>query len=200
MEEAPISENPPETLGTIENSPETLREYILDPKTRLYIMNCQRLFLYGKDAALAEDLTQETVINALRGADKFRWEASPNSWLYRIARNAYVQHLRKEGRSKRAVTEVSTSDLGIEGLVLDISDEKEEGEIDFRLFVNALEETLPKLSPGDASIIYSLIDRKTAQEIADRLGITLANAKSRIHRARLALKKVMGDYAGKKLS
>lgn len=47
------------------------------------------------NAALADDLAQETFLSAYRSLNQFRGGASLSSWLYRIAYNAFVAHARK---------------------------------------------------------------------------------------------------------
>ena len=55
-------------------------------------------YLYGlcKDEALAEDLTQETFYKAIRGINKFNNECKINTWLYRIAKNVWIDYLKKK--------------------------------------------------------------------------------------------------------
>jgi RNA polymerase sigma-70 factor (ECF subfamily) len=48
----------------------------------------------------AEDLTQQVFLNSLRSISSFRWKGRPfSAWLYRIAHNQVVDHLRKKKRS-----------------------------------------------------------------------------------------------------
>lgn len=49
------------------------------------------------DAALADDLAQETFVQAWRNLDRFRGEARFSTWLYRIAFNAFLAHVRQRG-------------------------------------------------------------------------------------------------------
>lgn len=49
----------------------------------------------GADAALADDLAQDTFLAAYRGLQGFRGQAAVRTWLYRIACNAYFQHRRR---------------------------------------------------------------------------------------------------------
>ncbi|MCF0198447.1 MAG: sigma-70 family RNA polymerase sigma factor [Bacteroidaceae bacterium] len=56
----------------------------------------RRFFLVqtGDNGALADDLAQETFIRAWQGLDSFRRLAAFSTWLYRIAYNVWLQHLR----------------------------------------------------------------------------------------------------------
>ena len=52
------------------------------------------------DAVEAEDLTQQVFLNSLRSISSFKWRGRPfSAWLYRIAHNQVVDHLRKKKRT-----------------------------------------------------------------------------------------------------
>lgn len=53
-----------------------------------------------RDAALAEDLVQETLLAALSARGGFKAEAEPRTWLIGILKNKLVDHLRKWGREE----------------------------------------------------------------------------------------------------
>jgi len=62
-----------------------------------YFREIQRYLLgLSKDPALAEELTQETFFKALRSIGQFREGTDLRAWLYAIARNTYLSHLRKK--------------------------------------------------------------------------------------------------------
>ncbi len=51
------------------------------------------------DPAEAEDMTQQVFLKALRSISSFKWKGTPfSAWLYRIAHNQVVDHLRKRDR------------------------------------------------------------------------------------------------------
>ena len=51
-----------------------------------------------RDAALAEELTQETFFRALKSIDRFRGESSVYAWLCQIGKNAYFTYCKKHKR------------------------------------------------------------------------------------------------------
>lgn len=51
-----------------------------------------------RERSVAEDLTQEVFIQALRSVDRFDWRGALAPWLLRIARNAVVDHWRRSAR------------------------------------------------------------------------------------------------------
>ena len=50
-----------------------------------------------RDEALAEDLTQDTFLQAFQSLERFRGECRISAWLCQIARHLYWQHLEKQG-------------------------------------------------------------------------------------------------------
>ena len=64
--------------------------------------------LTGGDTWLAEDLTQETFLRAIRGFRKFRGDAKISTWLCQIAKFTFYQYLAKKKRYR----EVSYDELG----------------------------------------------------------------------------------------
>lgn len=76
-----------------------------------------RIFCYfrarGCDAALAEDLTQNVMITVFRHASELREKELFRPWLYRIAKNELLQHLRRKGRQVETVhLEMALEDAG----------------------------------------------------------------------------------------
>jgi RNA polymerase sigma-70 factor (ECF subfamily) len=68
------------------------------------------LFYRTRSAALAEDLTSDTFLRALRGMSGFRWQGKDfGAWLMTIARNLCTDHF-KAGRTR---LEVPTEDMGL---------------------------------------------------------------------------------------
>src|SRR6266545_726879 len=57
------------------------------------------LYRMVRDRALAEDLAQETFIKVLNGIKSYRPEFKFSSWIFKIANNAAIDHLRPEYRS-----------------------------------------------------------------------------------------------------
>jgi RNA polymerase sigma-70 factor, ECF subfamily len=85
---------------------ETIDEFLTCPSEesygRLFRAFAPRMFRFfrthGCDACLAEDLTQEVMLAVHRRSAKLRDRQLFRPWVYRIARNALLQHLRQAGR------------------------------------------------------------------------------------------------------
>jgi RNA polymerase sigma-70 factor (ECF subfamily) len=81
----------------------------------LYDRYCDRIFrfIYARlrDRATAEDITSETFFKALKGISTYRASTgSFSSWIYQIAKNAMVDHLRTQRPTVSLEPEMDTSD------------------------------------------------------------------------------------------
>lgn len=139
----------------------------------------------------AADLAQDAFLSAWRGLENFQGEAAFSTWLYRLASNACIDFLRKEKR-KRAAGGVLSLDDTEEGATLDLPDF--EADPHRQLERSEVRETiargLAELSPEHRSVLtLREVSGLSYAEIADLLGLEEGTVKSRISRARLALRK-----------
>jgi RNA polymerase sigma-70 factor, ECF subfamily len=74
---------------------ELLEEWFYQYSDELY-----NYLMYFTNLSEVDDLVQETFIKAMRGMKSYKREASPRTWLYRIARNVAIDYLRKSKRVK----------------------------------------------------------------------------------------------------
>jgi RNA polymerase sigma-70 factor (ECF subfamily) len=134
----------------------------------------------------AEDLLQEIFLSAHRKLDSFRGEAALGTWLYRLATNLILDHLRSRAARTGQVTDgmddmsgfadASAHRLG--GAVLDRID---------------LERAIAQLPQGcRAAFVLHDVEGLEHQEIADVLGIAEGTSKSQVHKARLRLRGWLG--------
>ncbi|MCI8474541.1 MAG: sigma-70 family RNA polymerase sigma factor [Oscillospiraceae bacterium] len=154
---------------------------------RIYSL-CYRMTGNNEDAA---DLTQEAFLNAWRGLGSFGGQAAFSTWLYRLASNACIDFLRRE---KRRMALSMTQEEDEEGRQTDLPDERwaPERELERKELQAAVQEGLSTLSPEHRQV---LLLRETEglsyQEIAQCLSLEEGTVKSRIARARLALKEFL---------
>lgn len=141
----------------------------------------------------AMDLTQETFFNAWRGLPRFNGQSKFSTWLYRLATNAAIDFLRRE---KRRGT-VSTVPLYTEEesqRALDIPDHRftPQTELERKELQQAIQRGLERLSDEHRqALVLREVNGLSYAEIAQVLGIEEGTVKSRISRARLALRKVL---------
>lgn len=133
------------------------------------------------DADRAEDALQETFIAAWRGAAGFRGSGPARAWLLAIARNAARRQVRR--RAGEPARFVPLEELGVSaGWGAEGGDDAER-RLESRELV---EQGFRGLDAEDREIlILRELEGFSGEEVAAMLGITLAAAKSRLHRARL---------------
>lgn len=137
--------------------------------------------LTGGEAA--DDLVQETFLRVLRHRRGFRGEARFSTWIYRIARNVCLDHLR--ANRQRAARERR-------GVVADNAVRAEPREPPDEL--PALERALARLAPEKREVLilsrYYDLDNT---EVAEILGCSVGAVKVRVHRALKEVRRLMMD-------
>ena len=156
------------------------------------------------NASDAEEVVQDTLWTVSRKIDTFRGAAAFGSWLYRITANTAYQKVR--GRRSRR-NEVSWDDLAPS---FDEKGQHAEVSVDWsrRLKDPAIEAELRSVLcatvdelPADYRTAFLLHDVEglSNPEIAETLHVRLGAIKSRVHRARLFLRRRLTDYMGASL-
>jgi len=133
------------------------------------------------DANQAEELTQEAFVKAWQGLSSFQNGTNFSAWLSKVAVNGVLAHTRSTTR--RTARESTHEELQAHapspqasaGLSMD------------------LERAIATLSPGarDVFVLHDVEGYKH-REIAEMMGITIGTTKGYLHRARTALRKVLG--------
>ena len=135
-----------------------------------------------RDAALAEDVAQETFLTAYRKADSFRAEGSVRAWLFRIAVRRALDELKKRVRK----AEVALLDDSRRG-------DEPHKQLDAGW---DLERALERLTPEHrTALILKEVEGLSYQEIAESLGWPMGTVATRIHRARLELRASLQEKA-----
>jgi RNA polymerase sigma-70 factor, ECF subfamily len=148
-------------------------------------------YLTGNGAD-AEDLVQETYARALQGAHQFTPGTNLKAWLFRILRNTFISRYRRDCNPVVA---------GFDTLASTMSAEEpwflDDVELDrLRKVVGAeIEAALMALSEDARTVVLLDLDGLTDQEIADVMGSAPSTVKSRLARARAALRRSLKDYA-----
>ena len=142
--------------------------------------------LCREDAALADDLAQEALVQAWRRLGHFRGEAAFATWLYRIAYNTFLMHVRRPSvRSTQAYDERrDDADAGpaAESAGTDLV---EQGEV--RRALACLSE------PERAVIVHCYYLDLSHSEAAFVIGCPLGTLKSHLARALQKLRKRLGE-------
>jgi len=138
-----------------------------------------------RNAADAEDLTQESFLGVLRNVGSFRGEAAFSSWLYRLAVNAVKMHFRR--RSSRP--EDLTSDGEINERKLGIARRAGAPSVFDRIAIERAVDALP--AGYRAAFVLHDVEGYEHAEIARMRGTTSGTSKSQLHNARLSLRALL---------
>jgi RNA polymerase sigma-70 factor, ECF subfamily len=156
-----------------------------------------------RDQAEAEEVVQETFLAALEKLPGFRGDAAFSTWLHRVAANAALMRLRRRRRSPEAPAEGSLDGLlphfdaagRIDSTPQHDWSKRADEQLADREVRRAIEEAIQNL-PEDYRIVFLLrdVEELPSEEMAEMLGISVAAVKSRLHRARLALRESLGRH------
>jgi RNA polymerase sigma-70 factor (ECF subfamily) len=140
----------------------------------------------------AEDLTQETFLSLHRYGHRFRAEARFSTFVYRVAANAALNRRRALGRSRARVEKLKHRQAGGDDLPSSPRD-PEDSALGAELSVH-VRTALETLSPSlRMPVILYDIEGLAYGEIAKVLGVAEGTVKSRIHRARQALRTALKE-------
>jgi RNA polymerase sigma-70 factor, ECF subfamily len=138
------------------------------------------------NAADAEDLLQDVFLSAHRKLDGFRGDSALGTWLYRLATNHCLDHL----RSRAARTGQLTDGLDNEP---DLADAGSRAISERTVSRMDLERAVAQLPEGcRAAFLLHDVEGLEHREVADALGIAEGTSKSQVHKARLRLRKLLG--------
>ena len=133
------------------------------------------------DETLTEDLTQETFLKMIRTIEAFDTggRAGFGTWLITIAKNSYIDHLR---RNRIYLEDIESLPLEDERNMAD--------EVERKLQYEQLLEELETLPPEQAlAIRLKYVEDMTLAEISERVGVQPKTIKSRIHDGTAKLRK-----------
>lgn len=140
----------------------------------------------------ASDLTQDAFLKAYQNLSGFKGESGFSLWLYRLASNVCIDHLRREKR--RARQSLTYQDESGDAVELELPDERftPEGELDRRQIIEGIQAGLATLSEEHRQIlVLREVNELSYDEIAALLEISAGTVKSRISRARVMLRKFL---------
>ncbi len=148
------------------------------------------VFKIVRDRETANDLVQETFMKAFSSLASYRSEYRFSTWLYKIAANCSIDHLRKKRIQVLSLEGQFNDDS--ESRTIDVPDYSYHPERDLvrkeqRFSIEEAIDSLPK--KYREVIVYRHKDDKSYEEIADLLDIPIGTVKARIFRARELLKK-----------
>jgi RNA polymerase sigma-70 factor (ECF subfamily) len=137
------------------------------------------------NAADAEDLLQDIFLAAHRKLDSFRGDSALGTWLYRLATNLCLDHLRSRAARSSGVTDPLDDEIGL-------ADAGSRGLAERAVTRMDLERALARLPEGcRAAFVLHDIEGLEHREVAEALGIAEGTSKSQVHKARLRLRTLL---------
>ena len=144
----------------------------------------------------AADLTQDAFIKAFQSINRFQGQSSFFTWLYRIAVNSTLTHLRKARLRSFFSFEKITEEDKTTALVEQLTDKTG---VEREMFVKELQEKLneamQKLSIKHRTVVTLFeIDGLSHEEIAEVVGCSVGTVRSRLHYAKQLLQSELQPY------
>lgn len=143
----------------------------------------------------ASEVLQDAFLRAYRFLPKFQFKSSFFTWLYRIATNVSLTKLRK--REKVQLVSIDEPANADGDLPLEIPDYRYNPEkmMKQRQLREALQNAVDNLPPDYRSVVVLRdLEGLSNEEVSKVLNLTVAAVKSRLHRGRLELRKVLAEY------
>ncbi len=167
---------------------EQFRKIVAEQQERVWNI-CRH---YARSVDDTHDLQQEVMINVWRNLGSFRGDAALSTWIYRIAVNTCLSYIMKENR--RSGFNLSLDHKNVEQLMQE--DETQEKLMQEQQ-LDELHNTINQLTVIDKLLISLSIEKVSTREMADIIGITEPNVRTKLHRIREELRtKIKGGNNG----
>ena len=173
-----------------------------DAFTQLYERHLRGLlnffFRLCWDASLSEDFAQEVLLRVFKSGKHWEPNAKFTTFLYRIARNFWIDHCRLLSTQKEKVSlNAQPTGDGETSLIDRLPDDIKppEDDLDRRELYGAIMKALEQL-PEEQRMVFVLseIEEMKYQEIAEVMDVPVGTIKSRMHTAVAKLQELLGDY------
>ena len=156
------------------------------------------VFRMVRDRETAEDLAQETFVKVLNNIDRYSPDFKFSSWLFKIANNLTIDHLRRRRLDtisiEGAPDAVTAESAKATSITIASSDQSPLAELESRELGLAIERAIGKLRPEyRACIMLRHVEDRSYEEIAEIVKLPLGTVKTYIHRARHELRLALDE-------
>ena len=141
----------------------------------------------------AADIAQEAFVRAYKAIGRFRGDSKFSSWLYRIAANRALTHLKRKKRRPQTVDIDLGAYIEADALVSGSRDDPGQHVLDqeFRRAIRGAVSKLPVQYRTVITLFY--LEEKSYNEVAEMLGIPMGTLKTHLHRGRAMLRGVLEE-------
>ena len=161
--------------------------------TRIY--NLARRMLHSIEDA--EDVTQEVLLKIVQRIGQFRGEAALGTWVYRITVNSALDYRQRRARRPVPLGDPYDEFLpnGMHAQPVPVWREEPHQDVLANEAKELVQRAIAQLpEPYRDVYLLSDVEKLPILEVANLLGLTVPAMKSRLHRARLALRKKLAPY------
>ena len=167
---------------------EAFEQLVRDNQNRVYSLAVR---LVG-DREEAADLAQEAFLKAWQGLASFQGESSFATWIYRLTTNVCIDYLRRKKRRQEVEPAVSLDDEDSGWAEPADAGQDPQRKLEEAERSRALSRGLERLPEHQRQVLVMReLSGLSYQEIGAATGLDLGTVKSRIARARLALRKIL---------
>ena len=132
------------------------------------------------DPSTVDDILQEVFVKIHQRIGTLEDDARIQSWLYQVTRNAVIDYYRSQKAVQGIAEEASIPETSESTALMELAE-----------CIRPMVERLPQAHRE--AMVLSELEGLTQKEVAERLGVSLSGAKSRVQRARAKLKELMMD-------
>jgi RNA polymerase sigma-70 factor (ECF subfamily) len=139
----------------------------------------------------ADDVAQEVFVRAYRALGRFRGDSKFSSWLYRIAVNRSLTHLKRKKRRAAAVDPSTGAREEVMASLAAPPPGPDEAVLagERRAMVRAAVAELPARYRAVVTLFY--LEERSYREVAEILGVPMGTLKTHLHRARALLREAL---------
>jgi RNA polymerase sigma factor (sigma-70 family) len=145
-------------------------------------------FKFTRDSSIADDLFQDTMLKAIKYIDQFKEGTNIKGWLFTIMRNTFINDYRRQVRTNALI--LQEEDISSAHLVQSSSRNAAEG----KFAMADIQRSLALLPRCYYDPFMRYFEGYKYHEIAEEMNIPIGTIKTRIHMARIMLKKQLKIY------
>ncbi|HEX3555816.1 MAG TPA: sigma-70 family RNA polymerase sigma factor [Thermoanaerobaculia bacterium] len=174
--------------STLRGSQDAFRELVVRFERPVYSL-VQRM---AQDPGTAEDLAQEVFVKAYRRLDSYDPQWKFSSWLFKIAHNTTIDHLRRGTPETVPLESEEEGRADLSAVLADEAAESPAAAAERRDLARALERAIASLRPEyRQAVLMFYAHGASYQEICEATGLPLGTVKTNLHRARRELAQAM---------
>jgi RNA polymerase sigma-70 factor (ECF subfamily) len=144
-----------------------------------YLKMSNYIFKISKNRSLTEDIVQDSFIMLWEKREHINSSFSITSYLFKICKNNFLQHIRKENKHRASLDEIRST------VFYEIYNEDSKNE-KIALVKKVIEELPPKCKKA---FIFSKYEKLTYQQIAEEMRISIKTVENHISKAYTILRK-----------